>query len=31
MQKIKKIPFVDPEKNLSQTDGQTDRWTDKED
>ena len=27
MQKIKKIHRVDPEKNVSQTDGQTDRWT----
>ena len=28
MQKIKKTHYVDPEKNASQTDGQTDRWTD---
>ena len=28
MQKINKIYRVDPEKNASETDGQTDRWTD---
>ena len=28
MQKINKIYRVDPEKNPSGTDGQTDRWTD---
>ena len=31
MQKIKKTHRVDSEKNASQTDGQTDRWTDEQD
>ena len=31
MQKIKKNHRVDPEKNAPQMDGQTDRWTDKQD
>ena len=31
MQKIKKTRSVDPEKNASQTDGQTVRWTDEQD
>ena len=30
MLKIKKIHWVDPEKNVSQMGGQTDRWTDKQ-
>ena len=30
IQKIKKIHWVDPEKNVSQTDGQTDGWTNEE-
>ena len=29
--KIKKIHWVDPDKNASQIDGQTDRWTDEQD
>ena len=31
MQTIKKTHRVDPEKNESQTDGETDRWTDEQD
>ena len=31
MQKIKKTHCVDPEKNTSETDGQTGRWTDEQD
>ena len=31
MQKTKNIHWVDPEKNVSQTDRQTDRWTDEQD
>ena len=31
MQKIKKIHRVDPEKNASQTNGQTDTWTNEQD
>ena len=31
MQKIKETHKVDPEKNASQTDGETDRWTDEQD
>ena len=31
MQKIKKTHCVDPEKNASETDGQTGRWTDEQD
>ena len=31
MQKIKKTHKVDPEKKASQTDGETDRWTDEQD
>ena len=31
MQIIKKIHRVGPEKNTSQTEGQTDRWTDEQD
>ena len=31
MQKIKKTHRVDREKNMSQTDGQTGRWTDEQD
>ena len=31
MQKIKKTSCEDPEKNGSQRDGQTDRYTDKQD
>ena len=30
MQKIKNIYCVDPEKNVSQTNRQTDRWTDEQ-
>ena len=30
MQKNKKTSCVDPEKNVSQRDGQTDRYTDKQ-
>ena len=29
-QKIKKTQWVDPKKNVSQTDGQTGRWTDEQ-
>ena len=31
MQKIKKIHWVDPKKNASQTNGQTNIWTDEQD
>ena len=31
MQKIKNTHCVDPEKNGSQTDGQTERWKDEQD
>ena len=31
MQKPKKIHLVDPEKSVSETDGQTNRWTEEQD